>query len=158
MDITSFEELASIGYEYVVERQEMCKAEYKLETYDYWFYEQETSELIFSKNNVKKLIIKYVSVGTLSLITKTWLWSWANPNSVGPTKPDMIAVRQYGEKHGFKKLITEKWPANEIDGWEMTNISAYLLKAKGAYRVPLNDDTLLSFMIFKDIRWADQNP
>ena len=39
--------------------------------------------------------------------------------------------------------------AEEVDGWEMTAISAYLLKAKGAYRVPTGKT--FSFMLFMEI-------
>ena len=60
-----------------------------------------------------------------------------------------IKVRQYGDKNRFEKLTEPKWTAEEVDGWEMTAIAAYLLKAKGAYRV--KDDKIYIFMIFKQI-------
>ncbi|WP_409035712.1 DUF6882 domain-containing protein [Pedobacter africanus] len=67
----------------------------------------------------------------------------------------MGKVKSYGESRGFKKLIDRKWKADEIDGWEMTAIAAYVLKAKGAYRVPSKDEKLFLFMIFKNIKWVD---
>jgi hypothetical protein len=45
-------------------------------------------------------------------------------------------VRAYGEKHGFQRLAGALWSADETDGWEVTAITAYLLKGLGAYRAP----------------------
>jgi hypothetical protein len=39
-----------------------------------------------------------------------------------------------------------------VDGWEMTSVAAFLLKAKGAYRSP--DERGFTFMILTDVRWA----
>jgi hypothetical protein len=36
--------------------------------------------------------------------------------------------------------------------WQMTAVSAFLLKAKGAYRSP--DERGFTFMILTDVRWA----
>jgi hypothetical protein len=64
-------------------------------------------------------------------------------------------VKKFGLKRGFERLINPKWTANQYDGWEMAAISSFLLKAKGAYRVPSNDNNLFSFMVFKKIRLTD---
>ena len=64
-------------------------------------------------------------------------------------------MKEYGLRRNFEKLITPKWTADQYDGWEMTAIASYLLKTKGAYRVPASNGKLFSFMIFKNIRWAD---
>lgn len=54
-------------------------------------------------------------------------------------KQKILSVKDYGQKRKFEKLINAKWTADEYDAWEMTAIAIYLLKAKGAYRVPLNE-------------------
>jgi hypothetical protein len=64
-------------------------------------------------------------------------------------------VREFGERRQFEKLSSRKWTADEVDGWEMTSIAAYLLKAKGGYRVKTNNDSLFQYFIFKEINWAD---
>jgi hypothetical protein len=70
-------------------------------------------------------------------------------------KSEIGVVKDYGDRREFEKLMNSKWTAEEVDGWEMTSISAYLMKAKGAYRVKSSDDSLFVFMIFKEINWAD---
>jgi hypothetical protein len=53
---------------------------------------------------------------------------------------------------------TAKWSADIVDGWDMAAISAYILKAKGVYRVPSDDNKLFSFMLFKKITVVDSLP
>jgi hypothetical protein len=154
LDTISYEGLLDKAHQYLTEQQDICRDKYKISTYESWFYDQETGELIFSDAGVKKLIINYENVGSVSLKTNTWLWAWANENTLDKIKSEIGMVREYGEKRGFEKLLERKWPAEEVDGWEMTSISAYLMKAKGAYRVPSKDESLFVFMIFKEIEWA----
>ena len=63
----------------------------------------------------------------------------------------MVKVKEYGAKHGFPALTTAKWDADEVDGWEMTSITAFILKAKGAYRT--KGKTGFTYMVITDIEW-----
>ncbi len=155
LDSISFDSLLVKSYDYLYAQQDSCEKIYGIGSFQNWYYDQFTGELSFSNDSVKKLIIDYEEVGSVSLKTNTWLWAWANPHLEEKVKGEIGKVKSYGESRGFKKLIDRKWTADEIDGWEMTAIAAYLLKAKGAYRVPSKDKKLFSFMIFKSIKWAD---
>lgn len=64
----------------------------------------------------------------------------------------MVTVLNYGKEHGFSQLTTKKWHAHEVDGWEMTSVAAFLLKARGAYRFP--SESGFTFMVMTDVRWA----
>jgi hypothetical protein len=154
LDTISFDNLSKRSYEYLNLQQDTCKAVYKISDYENWYYDQITGELTFSDNGIKKLIIDYEEVGSLSFKSNTWLWAWANPHLEEKVKSKIGSVRDYGQKRGFERLTDSKWTADEYDGWEMTAIAAYLMKAKGAYRIPSSDSMLYSFMIFKNIRWA----
>jgi hypothetical protein len=154
LDSLSFKALSKKAYDYLYAQQDTCEAVYKIGGYQRWYYDQPTGKLTFSDSGVAKLIIDYEEVGSLSLKSNTWLWAWANPHLEEVVKSEISRVRDYGKKRDFKKLTDRKWKADEYDGWEMTAIAAYLLKAKGAYRVPSSDSLLYSFMIFKDIQWA----
>ena len=155
LDTISFENLSKKAYEYLNKQQDICNSVYKIGTYQNWYYDQLTGELTFSDNGVKKLIIEYEEVGSVSEVTNTFLWAWANPHLEEKIKTEILKVKEYGQKRNFKKLVNSKWTADQYDGWEMTAIASYLLKTKGAYRVPTSNDKLFSFMIFKNIRWAD---
>lgn len=155
LDTISFEDLSKKSYEYLKAQQDSCEKIYKIGSYQNWFYDQATGELTFSDSGVKKIIIDYEEVGSVSFETNTWLWAWANPNLDENIKSVIPKVKEYGKARGFEKIMNRKWTADEVDGWEMTAMASYILKTKGAYRVPRADNKLYSFMIFKNVRWAD---
>ena len=144
-----FEKLSKISYEYLNLKQKEVEEKYGIGKYENWFYDQEKGTLTFSDKGIDKIIIKYEEVGSISKISKTWLWSWANPHLEEQIKTEINLVKEYGENNKVEKLIKRKWNADEYDGWEMTAISAYLMKAKGAYRVPT--EKTFSYMIYKEI-------
>ncbi|MCE2971959.1 MAG: hypothetical protein LW852_00800 [Sediminibacterium sp.] len=148
-DTKEFEELSKISYEYLKKQQEEVEEKYGIEKYENWFYDQEKGTLSFSDKGIDKIVIKYEEVGSISKTSNTWLWSWANPHLDYKIKTDVNLVKEYGEKQKLEKLIKRKWNADEYDVWEMTAISAYLMRAKGAYRVPT--EKTFSFMIYKEI-------
>lgn len=144
-----FEKLSEAAYSYLFKRQEECEQKYKMFNYESWFYNQDTGLLTFSDKNVVKIEIIYEQVGTILKSTNTWLWSWENPHIEEQVKKDILQVKEYGVENNIESLTKPKWRADEYDGWEMTAIAAYLLKAKGAYRFPL--ENTFSFVIFKEI-------
>lgn len=155
MSIMSFEELSKTAYEYLNEQQDVCNNKYMLGAYEKWYYDQETGLIIFYNGEKIILRIKFEAVGTISLISNTWLWSWANSTTLENTATEILKVKEYGQEHGLGKLLEEKWDADMYDGWEMTAISAYLLQAKGAYRVPNSKEDIFSFKLFKEIEVVD---
>ena len=94
--------------------------------------------------------------------TFTKVFRWQTEVAGGP-QPVSVAIvgsfnkwqkapLKFDRTHGIWQLTTPKWEADETDGWEMTSISAYILQAKGAYRMPTAD--LFSFAIFDAVEWA----
>ena len=114
-----------------------------------WDYDQETGLMEFSDSGVVKLRIKYEEVGSISKISGTWLWAWDNPHLLDQITGLIGEVKEFGESKEYERLTKRKWYGDEYDGWEMTAISAYILKAKGAYRVPT--EKTYSYMLFMDI-------
>jgi hypothetical protein len=95
------------------------------------------------------LFASFQVVGSISTTSNTWLWSWANPSILESVKKDIHLVRQFGDKHKLEELTEEKWEADELDGWAMTNVTAKLLNAKGAYRCPNENGAM--FVVFTDV-------
>jgi len=127
----------------------LTESVYDIGSYENWFYDQRTGLLTFSNDNLKQIEIRYEDVGSISKISDTWLWSWANPHLEEQVKTEILLVKEYGKNNNIEHLTKKKWKADQYDGWEMTAIAAYLMKAKGAYRVPT--ENTFSFMIFKEI-------
>jgi uncharacterized protein DUF6882 len=104
------------------------------------------NSLYFRKNGVAKVTADVQFVGSISTESDTWLWAWAN-DSVDPQLSTSVqVVRKYGEEHGFNHLTTKKWHAHEVGDWKMTSVSAFLLKARGAYRTPKGAGFTLKIM------------
>ena len=148
---SEFELLSKKAYEYLNEQQKIVEDTFGIHSYENWFYDQETGIITFSNTETKDKIveIQYEEVGSISNISKTWLWSWANPHIEPKVKTEIEIVRDYGKENNLESLTKNKWFADEYDAWEMTAISAYLMKAKGAYRFPL--ENAFSFVIYKEI-------
>jgi hypothetical protein len=149
-----FESLIQDAYEYLNNQIRECKTEFKILNYERFDYDNETGEIIFSDHGIPKVIAEYQNVGSFSTKTNTWLWAWANDSITEDTRELAQIVRGFGETHGIEKLTTAHWEAEEVDGWEMTALTAKLTEAMGAYRAPV--DHLFIFMIFTDVRWADK--
>lgn len=141
------------SHNYLTKHQEILSDEYKLGEHERWDWDQETGSLIFSNDGVKAVIAKVQFVGSISTSSDTWLWSWANDTILDKVKDKIHIVREYGKENGFDALTIDKWKADEVDGWEMTSITAQLLNAKGAYRTP--DKNGFTYMVITDIAWAN---
>jgi hypothetical protein len=74
--------------------------------------------------------------GSLSHISNTWLWAWANMNVPPKIRGLSKRARVAGTQHGYPRLAEAKWPATEEDAWQVTAILVYLTKSEGAYRCP----------------------
>ena len=155
MDLTkpqrsdSFEKLSKQAYAYLNEQQELVQKQFDIGSYKKWYYNQRTGQLTFSDGNEIKVLIRYEEVGSLSIVSNTWLWAWANPHLEEKIKSIIPTIKEYGDDHNLPLLSKPKWYATQYDGWEMTAIAAYILQAKGAYRVPT--ENVYSFMIFKEV-------
>ena len=141
-----FVELVTAAHGYLTARQEHLKQVFGLSNYERWDWDDDRGAVIFSDAGVPKVAAQSQLVGSVSRKTGTWLWAWANEHIEPRHRRDLEEVRLYGEHHRIWQLTTPKWEADEVDGWEMTSIAAYVLQAKGAYRMP--DTDLFSFAIF----------
>jgi hypothetical protein len=148
----AFKELIEAATSYLKDCQRHLEQEYRLSKWPRYDWSQETRKLVFSDGGVPKVVADIQFVGSVSTETDTWLWAWDN-HSVDPGLfESLLRIRQYGEAHGFPHLTTPKWYAHEVDGWEMTSIAAFLLRAKGAYRSPGKNGFM--FMIITSVAWA----
>jgi len=141
--------------EYLIEKNRLSEEKYQIGSYARYHYDQETEELIWSTGGVPKVAAKIQFVGSISKMSNTWLWSWANDSVLTKSKRDIYKVKAFGEKHSIRKLIDAKWSAEEVDGWEMAGVAAKLLDAAGAYKSP--DTHCDTFLIYSQIDWV-RNP
>jgi|CXWL01.1.fsa_nt_gi hypothetical protein len=151
-DTGVFDRLCCEAVAYLKDKQAETMKEFRISEYERYDWDQDTGQLIFSHNGKARVIGDIAFVGSISVTSNTWLWSWANTSLMESVRGGIREVRRYGEENGFIKLASARWTASEVDGWEMTAIAAFLLSAIGAYRTP--KDNGFTFMIISKIRWA----
>lgn len=137
---------------YLQAMQAELEAHYRVGTYPRYDWYQDPAELVFSDRGKPVVIADIQFVGSIATRSRSWMWSWANTSLLESAKSRIREVRTYGDTHSLLKLACGYWDADEVDGWEMTAVSAFLLKAKGAYRSP--DERGFTFMVMTDVRWA----
>jgi hypothetical protein len=145
-------EFVTAAHNWLTGRQEHLRETFRLSLYERWDWDDDIGAIIFSSSGVPKVLAYGQLVGSVSKKSNTWLWSWANQHIEKRHQPDFTPIRRYGTDHSIWQLTTSKWEADETDGWEMTSISAYILKAVGAYRMP--HEHLFSFAILTKVEWA----
>lgn len=138
---------------YLKSVQDQTKAEFNLGAYERYDWDQENETLVFSDQDIAKVIAQIQFVGSISIETNTWLWAWANDSVLPGLYEEIWRVKAFGEENNYWQLHMSKWEADEVDGWTMTAIAANLLRARGAYRSP--KDNGYTFMIFTRIDWAE---
>lgn len=133
-------------------KQDLLEERFGLSRHQRWDWDQGTGEIVFSNAGIPAMSARIQFVGSISTVSDTWLWSWDNPSFNSDTVNELLTVRAFGEAENFAKLTVPKWPAEEVDGWEMTAVAAKLLNAQGCYRTP--GDTGFTFMLFMDVKRA----
>ncbi len=146
-------DFVTIAHNSLSAKQDAIMDEYKIGEHERFDWDQENGTLVFSNDGIKAVIAKVQFVGSVSTKSNTWLWSWANSSVLNNVKDQMYKVKEFGQSKGFDALINDKWSADEVDGWEMTSITSYILNAKGAYRTA--DKTGFTYMVITDIYWVE---
>ena len=155
MEYTEFESFIEQSTDYLRSANERNKRLFGIGDYARYEYDLFRNEIWWSDVEDPKVRARVTIVGSISTKSDTWLWSWANPHfkdvEIGPIR----AVRDFGGREGIAKLTDEKWSADEVDGWEMTSVSARLLEAQGAYRSPSANGGL--FLLYDGLEFIPED-
>ena len=161
---------------YLDEQHEHLESRYGFRHHDCWEYDLGSGELVLSDHATPKLVTRFQVVGTISTVTNTWLWSWANPSIPRSVKREIERVHRFGQQNQIPPLIAEHWHidpdrqrqlgrdpqapapsdwsshwlAGNHHGWHMAGIAAMLLQARGAYRCPQEETAI--YFVFTDVR------
>jgi hypothetical protein len=133
-------------------RQQRLESSFGLGGYHRFDYDQEAALLVFSDGDTAKVVADIQVVGDISRRDSTWLWSWANPTVDAHLRKSASRARRYGWRHGISKLKREHWVADQVDGWEMTSLTAWITDAEGAYRAPESDSSGYTFLLLRNVR------
>jgi hypothetical protein len=133
-------------------KQALLEETFQLGSHKRWDWDQDKAQLVFSNDGVAALLCDIAFVGSVSTKSNTWLWSWANFSLSAAVRASMGKVREFGEERDFPKLIIPKWPAEEVDGWEMSSAAVEVLGARGVYRTPSQNG--FTFLAILNVRRA----
>ena len=132
---------------------ENCDQEFHILSWPRYDYDLKSGTLIFSKDDIARVITSIQVVGTTSKSEGTWLWSWANASLPTNVTEEMKKVRAFGETENLSELTEPYALDDEYKGWEMTGIAAKTLSAKGAYRCPSEDGFI--YFVYTDLAFAE---
>ena len=135
------------------EKQDALWERFRINSYPRWDYYQESAQLVFSGADMPDLIADVEFVGTLSTVSKTWKWAWANFSLLEQVRSRIGAVRDHGETYDYPHLQVPMWHADQPDGWHMAGVAAEILGAQGAYRAP--SDYGFIFMVMMSVRHTE---
>jgi hypothetical protein len=128
-------------------KQDRLNEDFALSKHKRWDWDQVTGQLVFSNDGVSALISTIEFIGSVSTLSDTWLWAWANFSINLNVRGRITKVRELGEHEHFPHLKTPQWHATEHEGWHMAAIAAHVLGAVGVYRTPgENGATFLALM------------
>jgi len=146
-----FAELAHECCERSKERQALATERWGFTKKKRWDYDDDRSVISFSDSpEGPRLVADVTIVGSFSTRTNTWMWAWGNDQYEAEKRALMRPLQSFGEVRGIEKLATAQWSADEVDGWEVTQIAAELLGADAVYRAPM--EHLLMFFLLRNFR------
>lgn len=134
-------------------KQDRLEREHSISQYKRWDWDQRSAELVFSNGGVPGVIATTEFVGSVSMESGTWLWSWANPYVHESVRSRIEAVYELGESKDFPYLTVPEWPAETVDGWEMAAVAAHVLDALGVYRGP-DGDRCFAYLLLTQVKTA----
>ena len=73
-----YQEFATSELNKLIKIQNKLKEQYKIDSYSNWFYDSESEILRLYNDDNNEIFFRYIPIGTFSLTSKTWMWSWFN--------------------------------------------------------------------------------
>ena len=132
-----------------METNEQYLRQFGIGSFERWDYDMDKGTLTFSHKGVPHVVATIQVAGSTSDKSNTWLWGWANQYFPKNVTSALSVVREFGEKHGIRKLTQDRWEATVEDGWEMSAVANRLIGGKGVYRCPTDNGFL--FLILTQI-------
>lgn len=149
-------EFAKIELEALSKSQDDFIKKYNTDSYAKWFYDQECELLRLYNEDGDEVFFKYIPIGTYSLKSNTWMWSWENESSIEASKNETLSVKRFGEENDFEYLVRGLFECDVNECWKLTAISKKFIQSIGAYRTT-SDDLVKYILLVKQFNDPDAN-
>ena len=145
----NYEKFANSEIQNLISIQNKFKEIFKIDSYENWFFDGETEILRFYNSGEDEIFFKYITIGTYSLKSKTWMWSWFNDSSIEKSKEQTLKIRHFGIENKYSKLTQGTFPSDEYDGWDFLAIGLETLGGIGVYKA--NSENLEKYMLLINV-------
>jgi hypothetical protein len=135
-------------------KQDRLERDFQFGSYPRYDYDEATGVFVFSADGQAKVLADAKFVGVVSRRDSTWTWSWNLPYVSADLSASARKARWYGWVHGVDYLKHSGWSGDQVDGWEMTSLTAWIAGAEGAYRAPSADSSEYTLLLLDHVRWA----
>lgn len=119
-------------------------------SYDTYEWLEDKCMMLFSDENVVKIVTNAHYVG--SIVCGEWRWSWdKNENKINDNcKALMQGFKTFVQQYNFSYFKQNSFPADERIGWVMSAIASLYGKAKLVYKIERCEAT--EFYVFSHIK------
>lgn len=115
-----------------------------------WSVNLEAGIIVFTTPQGMRAEAPVQIIGTYDTEDGTWLWGWDHPSVPPALAKHAQKMLQYGQEHGFSRLMTLNFPCTEKACWELTALAFQLCGANGAYSGPAGPARI--FMTFGELK------
>lgn len=122
--------------------QDRFKEKYKIDSFSNWFYDDDLKIIRLYNDDKHEIFFKYIPIGTYSLKSETWMWSWFNNDE---NNAETVKIKNFGLENNYRKLYEGTFPSDIYDGWELLAISFNILDGIGVYT--LNTENLNYYLL-----------
>lgn len=146
--MNNYENFASKEIQNLISIQNKFKESFIIDSYKNWFYDGETELLRLYNSDEDEIFFKYIPIGSYSLNSKTWMWSWFNDSTIEKSKQETSKIKNFGIENHYNKLTQGTFTSDEYDGWEFLAISLKILGGIGTYKI--NSEHLEIYMLITE--------
>ena len=133
--------------------QERARELFSFGAHDRWGADYDAGLFMLKKGREVRIHAELQIVGSYSLPTRSWLWSWANKINEPHNVSDVALLPALGKVRGIDLLVTDyQENVDEAHCWHLTSLACYLLGYEACYRAPMDDRYL--FFILNNLRWV----
>ncbi|MDR6921946.1 MULTISPECIES: DUF6882 domain-containing protein [Chryseobacterium] len=156
MTMLDYNEFAQSELNELIPIQEEFINKYNINSFTNWFYDSDSQILRLYNNDHDEIFFKYIPIGTYSLTSETWMWSWFNNYLTENNKSETLKIKDFGQENSFKKLYEGTFSSDKFDSDEFIAISFKILRGIGVYIA--STEKLNFYLLLTEIIEADNNP
>jgi hypothetical protein len=152
---SEYEEYRHARVHEFMEKNDSWQERFEIDACPRWDFNDETSQITFSKDGRSIAIADVVITGTVGKGGTQWEWSWGNVKMPDKWRIPMNSVREFGEEKQWPTLTDLFLDSDEFLGWELSSIAAHILGAEAVYRFPYTDSGNFVYLAVMRTRFAD---